>query len=256
MPPRQERGPQPEQFIQPYVHRLGILWRVIPTVDPAVDRPSIASSRDGLEHRISFPPGHMEAFRCDIVHELTHAKLAETIDPIFSTIRFHSSYDIDDPTFRQQARMVYFAQMPVEVWVADHMHTVDPSLVQEDVSSWFESVLQIPGETLRQRFAQETMMTYAINYADIRRHDMRGFGKQERRVFAKLEAFLGPDAAKVAKRLARHFKELPQLPTDPTHAIPLLEQKTQETAQIIGFPIRPTLVEDRGNWVWQIEAVA
>jgi len=253
MPPRQERQ-GPEQLIGPYAHQLGLKWKVISIVDPNADRPSIASSKVGQEHRISFPPGHAEAFRCDAVHELTHAKLSETIDPIFASIYFQRSEDINDPAFRQRAQMVYYAQMPVEVWVADYMSIVDRGLAVEDVTTWLQAVDQIPGPELR-NLAAETVIGYAVNYAQIRRTGIKGYDKQESRVRQKIQAFLGRDVDQIGRQLGRYYRELPQLPMEAAQAIPLFEQATQETARIAGFPIKPTLVQEEDHWVWKIEDV-
>lgn len=244
----------PEQILASYIHQLGLQWRVVLTVDPARDRLSIVSRKDGQEHRIFFPPGHTEAFRCDLVHELIHAKFAEAIDPIFSSIYFQRSADINDPVFRQKAQMVYYAQMPVEVWVADYMNRVDRNLTTEDVTTWLRAIDQIPGPELR-RFAAETVIGYAVNYAQIRRTGIKGYDRQENRVLQKMQAFLGRKAEQIGRQLGRYYRELPLLPMNATQAIPIFEQATQETAKIVGFPIKPSLVQEEDHWVWKIEDI-
>lgn len=251
--PRQERGTQ-EQFLDPYIKQLGLRWKVATAVEEGLDRPSISSSKREQIHRIAFPLVHvqnMEELRCDFAHELIHGKLAESIDPIFSGIRFHPSYDIHDPTFQQQARMVYFAQMPIEVWVSDYMAKLDPKLAEEDVKTWLESILTIPGPQLK-HMAQETTVAFGVNAADIKRHKITGLNTQEQRALKKIRTFLGQNAHDSANQLARFFTTLPQLSVNPNQAIPLLERSTQQTARILRFPIKPTLTQVGEDWVWKV----
>lgn len=187
------------------------------------------------------------------MHELTHAKFAESIDPLFSAPAFHPSLDRHNPHTRQQMQMVQYSQLPVEIWVSDYMATIDPKIAEEDITTVLIPAAQMPGEQYEES-PLDVGFGYALNYGELVRRKLdkkyRNYGRQ---ALTKIYRHLGAEIGQTCEQLGTFFAELPELPMDPTQALPLLEQAAQETARIVRFPIRPSLTQHESRWVWQME---
>lgn len=138
--------------------------------------------------------------------------------------------------------------------VSDQMAVVDKKLAEEDVSTWLQSVMQIPGQNFRE-MPLEVVIGYAVNYAQIRRQHFDQYTQVEKRVAQKIGSALGGNALQIAEELGKYYEQLPKLPQEVTEAIPLFEKSAQYTSKTIGFPIVPSLTQVNGDWVWEIDPV-
>jgi hypothetical protein len=243
---------QAHNLIEPYIAQLGLSWHVDLRF-AQVDRPQITVDPSRQVHHIDMPFAHaqmMDQFRCDYVHELVHGYFAEKIDPIFATTYFARDYDTNDPDFTKKAWMVSWSQQLVDIWVGDKMATLDKKLVREDVSTWLDATLSLPDQDLRE-LQIETVLGYALNHAQIIRQNLREFGRKNERVGSRIRQLFGKDTLRVANALGDLYTNLPVLPMDSTEAIPLFETKTREAAQLLGFPVNPTIVQDGDLRVWK-----
>jgi hypothetical protein len=240
--------PEAPSFIDQYTRQLGINWRVIREVG-SVDRPSILTDPDAQLHRI-ITPAHGVA-QCDAVHELVHASWAEQLDPIFASVFFDPELDTSDAETTNKMTMVYYAQQLIDVWVSDRMGQLNMKLVEEDVSSFTQSLLRLQPVSF-QNAPLEVALGTAMNRAQIGRFSLKGYNNKQKQIEERVEKILGRDYRRMTKKLGELYSGLPLLSQQRAEALDQFQQHTQKAARIIGFPINPFIVDVGNRAYWRM----
>lgn len=241
------------RFIDDYSQRLGLMWKVR-FAHAHVDRPQIISNEIDREHLLKIPMVYVarpiEEWRYEAVHEFIHAMFAEKIDPIFANVQFYPDYDFKTREVQDKTQMLYYSQQLIDVWVGDYMRKLNPQLVKEEVEGWLKAETAVPDE-FYVRNPLVMIVSYAINEADIARGKIEGLVPLRREIRKRINRVLGKEATSVTGKLSAMFRNLPKLPLDKEMAIPLFQRQTRQTAQILKFPLTPTLIEHEGRWLWR-----
>lgn len=238
-----------EPSLQDLIARTGVRWRVNYSYGD-IPGPQIVSTAVTENHDILLPYGLPEELnRIDFLDMLTRAKLAETHDPIFSTIRFHSRYDIQSADFRRFARRVEIAQRVVEVWSADIFTAVDRRMAEEDVRLISGIYAEASEETVRE-LDYAYLLGYALMVSVAKRGSLPGYEADHSRMLDRITDTFGRSATDTAEELAALYSSAPPLPEDRNVALKLFETKTDESAEILGIPISPEIMADHGIMVW------
>jgi hypothetical protein len=245
-----------EQLQPPdYEHLLGISWPVDARFAP-VDRPQIYVDVQNQLHHIRIPDAHrltpFSYWRCDYVHELVHAKMAETVDPIFAATYFSKDYDETNPEVAQKMWLTSYAQQLVDIWVYDRMHQLEPALVEEDVVTWLNAVNHMNDQELGE-LQIETILGAALTSASIDRFGLGRYRQEYAKVLKTVRNLWGTEAARQVRTLSSLYSGLPPLPDNQDTALRLFEQSTKKAARILGFDINPHIVDDNGLNVWKFD---
>jgi len=197
-------------------------------------------------HNISIPERWLKSttiffsiYLHEVLHELCHAKLAELIDPIFSTVIFSKKYSIADRKFQKSAKQLYLSQSHVDIWVNDLRHHVWPHVTIVDCASFLRAAEVIFHE-------DPTIITDSLELS-IALAQYLGEAKR-RSLFIPLlpQSLLTP----LIIELSQFYQSLPPLSYNKTEDIRLLEKTTQQAARILDFQIIPKLVDEEGRIVW------
>lgn len=245
-----------EPFVDDFINKLGLAWDVR-YVYGSVDRPLLTSSESEREHQLIFPWAHADftrEFRCDFANMLARAKFAEKISPIFAQARFPKGHDIEGKDFSYGAMMVYYSQQLVEVWSADYVEKMlGKDLIEEDVSSWIDVALNIPEQVILDN-QMEMILGYSLSRANLERSGIEGYEWGLNKVLGRIVGAFGESGYGLAVNMGEFYSKLPELPIeDREEALGLFASKTQEAAQMLGYPIKVELSGQEGDLVWNFE---
>ncbi len=240
-------------FIEQFKDVLGLTWG-LNQVYGNVGDVRLASSKSEQAHQLTLPMNGLsvDAYRTDIALMLSKAKLAESRDPLFSTVRFRPEYDITDRQFQRNAHQVYYAQQVTDIWGMDLVAgTLGRDMVHEEIDSWLGLVRQIPDESI-----EEIDLAYAMGFAS-------RFAMMRRYCLTDLEPVFNQEVERLRRmtdlkgltqilNLAQYYQHLPSLTQNPDGAVIQLEQATRELSEILGFSAFPSIVKVNNDWVWDI----
>lgn len=241
-----------ETLMDRYSKELAIRWPVAVVPGPAWAGAQIFVDRVTHRHQITIPveaDGTYEEY--DLAHELVHAHLAESYDPIFSTVYFDPALDTSDPVVQRKMHAVALAQEVVDVWVDDIVERMDPGLIARSVERWMVRIFRMQPVEFADQHA-EVIMGFAHNAQQIRRYGLEELKQRHAWAREKLEVVIGPGDTALAVRLGEYMSRLPRLPKEPKHALKVFETSTQAVARSLRLPVRPRLVRVEDAWVWAI----
>lgn len=183
-----------------------------------------------------------------LVHELGHAKLAETLDPIFAAIYLDpEKFDPQKPKDQRLGQIIKVCQDFVDLWVDEEVHKINPELTKQSIKTWGKAANSLidagQGQYLLDR-GWETIMGYALNYAIIEKTGLIEYRKELYTVFDKIRR-LDNKLAKKCQSFASFLQKLPALPSDKDEALDLLEKSAIEVSKRLNLPIEPFLVRDK-----------
>jgi hypothetical protein len=235
----------------PYIEALGLKWQVSYIVDPTAPTCRILSDGKDMRHTVrltAYAAVAVERYVPDIVHELCHAHLAETVDPAFASV-FYSRQSISQAMtiFANKAKMVYWSVAHMDIWVDDIRHARWPNFTSKDLNYFGERVNALARNgSWRAISVPEIILGIAVTLAESKRFGIpapdlsfpiAGLEEKYGNVLAKLRVF---------------YENLPALPKDRAEALRILEESVAAVAQIIRVPFIPRLVREQGLHVWDV----
>jgi hypothetical protein len=84
-----------------------------------------------------------EVYRAGWYHELAHAAHAELLDPLFSSPYLSAIHEEEDQLFKDEFLMFQDCWQLVDIWIDDMLQQIDPSLKQEDLQLFINSIESI-----------------------------------------------------------------------------------------------------------------
>jgi hypothetical protein len=247
--------------LEPYIEKLGLKWQVTYILAPKETTCRVSSYPEIKKHKIwvhSEVISHRLLFLPDLVHELCHCKLAEEIDPIFSTFSFPKRYQKLEgqkaKNFKIASEMLYLAFSLVDIWVNDLRHSLWPELTLKDYESYSRALLFFAKEEFWPaigRFIEtpENILGIALYLADNKR---RSFLPVDLTLLFK---HLSKENKMFIQRLANFYSSLPYLSYKRESDLKTLEKSVKKVVKLLGFPISPKLIEEKGRIVWQIPEI-
>ncbi|MDI6603329.1 MAG: hypothetical protein QME57_04490 [Patescibacteria group bacterium] len=240
--------------LQPFKAKLGLRWKISYFLAPKETICRVVSNPVSQEHEIWIHPGvrrDFQFFLPDTVHELCHCKLAEAVDPIFSTIAFRKGYgELKGEAakkFEHRARMIYWAQAHVDIWVNDLRHSHWPELTQADHESFSQSILELAQIGQWQMLeSREGILGIAQHLAEVRRYGLQPVD------FSSVFQGIGEKIKSAITELSEFYESLPRLSYEREKDLQTLEKSVKQAAKRLELPISPQLIEDEGRIVWQI----
>jgi hypothetical protein len=192
-----------------------------------------------------------DLFLPDIVHELCHAKLAETVDVAFSTLFFRKRYGRlqgqAQLQFARKAQYLYWAWAQVDIWVNDLRHSHWSELSHVDQESFIGSLAQLIREGQAQYLnTNKAVFGLALQVAEAERHHLAVFDP------AAIVDHMNQESRKTYAKLVSFYRSLPPLSFDRTHDLATLEHSVQKVAKHLRFPVSPKLVDEEGRKVWEV----
>lgn len=235
--------------------KIGLTWPVTFLVKNDIETCMVVSNEKTQTHEIWVHPGVLQqpdVFDVDVMHELSHAKVSETVDPTFSTINFskHSLEGWDGEQaaeFRKQASELRMAWLHVDIWINDARDAVWPELTKKDILNFLESFRKLASSGAKDFIQRiDTKISVAMNISDAKRHLSKNKQPDEQ---VYLRQYTAQDRQLIVQ-LTNHFNTLPKLGEDKKENLKILEGSVQKVAQILGFSIKPVLLEENGRMVW------
>lgn len=237
------------------VEKIGLTWPVTFLIKDDIETCMVVSDAKTQTHEIWVHSDVLrkpEVFDVDVMHEISHAKVSETVDPTFSTINFSEhalvGWDGDRAAeFRKQAAELRMAWLHVDIWINDVRDAEWPELTKKDILNFLESFRKLAvngANDLIQRL--DTKISVAMNMSDAKRHLSKN-KQPDGQIY--LRQYSNQDRQLIVK-LTNHFSTLPKLGADKKENLKILENSVQKVAQILGFSIKPFMVEENGQVVW------
>lgn len=239
--------------------KLGIVWPISYKLKNDVETCMVVSDESTKTHEIWVHPGVLrqpDVFDVDIMHELSHAKVSETVDPTFSTINFseHSLKGWDGEQaaeFRKQAGELRMAWLHVDIWINDVRDAQWPELTKKDILNFLESFRKLASNGAKELIQRlDTKVSVAMNISDAKRHLSKNKQPDEQ---IYLRQYAAQDR-QIIVQLTNHFNSLPKLRENKKENLKILEDSVQKVAQILGLSIKPFLLEENGRMVWDFGA--
>lgn len=236
-----------------YERALDLVWPV--TYWHAPEQATCrVSSAEGVGHEVWLPTSAVsrpQMFLCDIVHELCHAKLAESVGISFSCLVFAREYGQmqgkDAHWFARASARLYWAWCHVDLWVNDLRHTHWPEMTKLDNQSFVASVAELANRGQWDFLASdEAIFGMAQCRADLERRGMPAAD------FARVLSNLNASSRQRYHALLSIYKSLSALSGDGAQDLKMLEQSVRRVAQALKLHINPRLVEEEGMKVWRI----
>ncbi|MFW9855754.1 MAG: hypothetical protein ACFFFG_11865 [Candidatus Thorarchaeota archaeon] len=230
---------------QPVFKRLALEWRVFFEVwrGETICLDSNPHSRTHTLFINNDLVSSMEQILPILVTYLCRAKLAETIDSAFATLRIASPW----PWYSLEAHMLFSAWKHTDLWANDLRHRLFPYFSQRGRISSREFQRRVtvyaPCEPpLMTPFAVVT----ALEIAERRRY----------RLVSRVDPYTiigSSQLIHLVKELVTFYESpsLDPLPSDKTGALKRLEDSVGEACVVLGFPFRPTMTRHDGISQWR-----
>lgn len=242
--------------LEPYVATLDLQWQVEYFLIPTESTCRITCDQTARRHEIWVHPGVIrkpDLYACDLVHELCHARLAETVDPAFATVFFSSRYaNLSGKAEREFAlkyRQMYFSWAHVDIWVDELRHFHFPELTATDHIGFYEAVSGMSNlgkEAHEVLAAPENLLAIAVHLAEIKR---LGLARQD---FSKILNQVGRTGQKIVSQMTALYTGLPRLTFEPQKDLMILSDSVRQAAAKLGFAFAPRIVEEKGRRVWLV----
>jgi hypothetical protein len=258
---QQEKASESMVEWQKAAEQLGLHWQVSMSVKKDIDTCRIVSDPKGKRHEIWLSSqvfDNPELYKADVIHELCHAKISESVDPAFSTIHFSKDCsslkgkEWDD--FKAKASWLYLAWAHVDVWIDDLRHEHWPELTRKDLASAMQ------GSKVAWQQGQKELLSSpkgavrtALMIASMDRN-LGGKNKDKPRPQSLLQAY-DQKSRMLIMELANMYKKLPRLGDDRLQNLAVLEDSVQQAVGIMKLPIKPSMVEEEGQAVWKFDGV-
>ncbi len=236
--------------------KIGIEWPITFLVKDDINTCMVVSDEIDRTHEIWILQAVLQnpdIYDVDVMHELSHAKISETVDPTFSTINFSTNslegHDGDRAQeFRKLAVELRTAWLHVDIWINDARDAVWPELTKKDILSFFDNFKKLADAGHKDFIERlDTVIAVATNMSEAKRHLSK---KQQPDPQAVMRRYTNVAVRQLIVKLTNHFETLPKLGEDKTKNLKILEQSVQKVAQILGFSIKPFMVEENGRIVW------
>jgi hypothetical protein len=186
----------------------------------------------------------------DFAHELCHAKFSEELDSIFSTLRFPRKYrnlsGEERSNFVRNAQIAEICQAYVDVWINDLRFEIDPSLTIEENDGVIRGIKIIAESGDMSLLTKPTaVISLAMVLAEQRRHKLK-----MPNILSIMKTY-GREFDKINK-LRDMMMKLPRitngegrfLPDIREKAIKAFEENAQKVSDILGYPIKPYLIDE------------
>jgi len=246
-----------EEFVDDFISRLGIMWKVDYLYGDLED-PRLVSDPVGKNHQLVFPiwfEKESSAHKSEVLKMLSLAKIGESRDPLFATLRFRKEFDIEDASFQRAAQMIFQSQQITEVWATDLMRTVDKQLARADALDNFRLIGSYPDEIVN-NLGPFVINFYAGAYSSIKRGRFTDLEEPLKEFRARMGRIFDDEVLGMFDQMANLYANVPELSKERSEALKLLEQKTQESAEILGFPVIPAIYHDpEGFNVWNYSEI-
>lgn len=255
---------------EPYIKKLGLQWSIkfvaLPPGDPGLtfESPTIACFPERQAHEVHFSSQWFRTLchKYDIVHELGHAKLAEAIDPLFATARFHRDchHLLDNKKISDSLDMLTW---PADVWGDELLWQIDRAIIKEAIKSFFERA----GITLR-HLSQEShraqrnnglqrslLFTGTVNHGRLIRLGLwPEYEKKAEAIAQLIDLVYGLEQGTLFRKLGNYFARMPGLNfKNKNDSLKILERTVQEMMEILGLPLLAKIVDWKGRAVWLLE---
>ncbi|MCD6412436.1 hypothetical protein J7K91_02045 [bacterium] len=196
---------------------------------------------------------NFDFFLPDVLHELCHCKLAETVDPLFSRTAFPSKYL---PKIREKEEiLVYlgYATKHIDLWVNELRHQYWPEVTFLDHQTFFSSVERMMKESkFSQLFTFEGVFSLAFCLAEEKRYSLK-----EITSITSFLKFLPDYLVFFISKISKFLESLPSLSYEKEKDLKLLESSTQKFCQLLMLPITPYIEFDEKEdlYLWKIKEI-
>lgn len=255
-------------ILRQYNKKLQTKWRIDIIVDQDKDFENESYPED-KHHEIFLLPDTVKNFKSDplnlvkFAHELCHLRLAERIDPVFSTLIFSKEYG-PDPHAQKKEKfelLKYAWRIVIEFWVDDLLYKTWPQMAKidhEDIIKMFKQNVQnldLIKRKINWTYSPDT--EFFIGYAgeiarDIvltERFNLEPFD------YSQIIYSFGDEFVALTNNLIEFYKSnyFQQLNYDKKEDLMLLFESVKRALEIYDFPIKPRLIKEDGLYVWKVE---
>jgi hypothetical protein len=207
---------------------------------------------------IEGPEYFLEEPKCghDVVHELCHFHLAETIDPLFASAYLEKEPDSAD--FQERIKAFYFASRFEDMWINDVMQHVTPEIHKQGILETWSYVKCIIDACKHKVLLSnnELILGIAMNIAERKRHKIEEAREIEKNILKVLSRRLGKKWVRMVQRMSDFFASLPRLPEDSKEALKIYETSIQHFIEMNNYPITATIIENEDSedtpHVWRV----
>jgi len=235
---------------------VGLKWSVLYVLKDNIKTCHIASNKQEQRHEIWIHPNVLqnpELFEVDVLHELCHAKLAESTDPLFATTSVSEKYKglegEKDRILVKKLKQLGLACLHIDMWVNDLRHEYWPELTRKDIVSCFDGIKKIAKSGDDYTLGQiEMLIAIAMNIAAVQRN----MSKKKRPKYQSTLALYDTNSRVFINKLANYFKSLPRLTGNIREDLAILEESVQHIVNVFDLQIDPKILEENGEGRWDL----
>ena len=244
-----------------YEKEIKLKWPVIYRLkksDPVSQ--AISFSKEKI-HKVKVPQWalyHFDFFLPDLLHELCHCKLAETVDPLFSRIAFPEKYFSKVKENEEVSTCFNYAidsiNVCMDVWVNELRNQRWPKIVLSEHRALLSTLEEmIEKNKFSEMLAFETILSIALSLAEEKKYLKT---KNEPSITSIVE-FLPEDLQFFILEISEFLGSLPSLSYEKEKDLKLLEISIQELCEILRLPITPYIEKNDKEdfYLWKIKEI-
>jgi hypothetical protein len=248
-------SPEGDAILQDYAAKFGVNWPWTWSFTPSGEARILVNALDRLHHLL-FPSSFMgreSQERYTFAHEISHAALAETVDPILSTLVFdrvtsHHSY------FLQMAQNLKLVQEVADIWVDDQVvRVLGPGLVFAGTSQLMADLRLAMTQVQDPNLLPLYQLTWGITTAETERHHQRQAARRIEQTGRTIKNIYGPEAFALAQAIAQTCTALPLLTSNPAVDLTTFEHATQRLLDQLQSHMLVQIVTESAHHVWHVQ---